>query len=105
MGKAVVHSPPTYAISTQRTTEQPKTHYEMDALVAKYRRPAGMMEESFGEEETQDMMALENPALSLKFAMPPVSHVSAYLRPHAPSTFMFSSRCQKRQQENANSSV
>lgn len=49
----------------------------MDALVAKYRRPAGMMEESFGEEEAQDMMALENPGLSLKFAMPPVSHVSA----------------------------
>lgn len=49
----------------------------MDALVAKYRRPAGMMEGDFGEEEAQEMMALENPGLSLKFAMPPVSHVSA----------------------------
>lgn len=62
----------------------------MDALVAKYRRPAGMMEESFGEEEAQDMMALENPALSLKFAMPPVSHVSA----HSPPTLPFPARYQ-----------
>lgn len=70
-----------------RTT---RTHYEMDALVAKYRRPAGMMEESFGEEEAQDMMALENPALSLKFAMPPVTHVSAGpICSYAPSAFLF----------------
>ncbi|MBE3045726.1 hypothetical protein IMZ48_24905, partial [Candidatus Bathyarchaeota archaeon] len=48
----------------------------MDALVAKYRRPAGMMEESFGEEEAREMMGLENPGMSLKFAMPPVTHVS-----------------------------
>lgn len=54
----------------------------MDALVAKYRRPAGMMQEAFGEEEVQEMMGLENPGLSLKFAMPPVAHVSVHT-PHA----------------------
>lgn len=55
----------------------------MDALVAKYRRPAGMMQEAFGEEEAQEMMGLENPGLSLKFAMPPVAHVSVPSPPHA----------------------
>jgi len=50
----------------------------MDALVAKYRRPAAMMQEQFGEEEEMDIMGAENPALSLKFAMPPVTHVSLY---------------------------
>ena len=52
----------------------------MDALVAKYRRPAGMMQEAFGEEEVQEMMGLENPGLSLKFAMP-VAHVSVHHYP------------------------
>ena len=49
--------------------------------MAKYRRPAGFAEESFGEDEAREMMGLENPGLSLKFAMPPVTHVSAYRRP------------------------
>lgn len=64
----------------------------MDALVAKYRRPAAMMHERFGEEEENDMMGADSPGLSLKFAMPPVTHPSAWLRsatddrsnPHCP---------------------
>jgi hypothetical protein len=48
----------------------------MDALVAKYRRPAGAMQETFTEDDERELMGLENPGLSLKFAMPPVTHVS-----------------------------
>ena len=47
----------------------------MDALVAKYSRPAAEESDPFENElESQDLM---NPAdhLSLKFAMPPVSQV------------------------------
>lgn len=52
----------------------------MDALVAKYRRPAAMMHESFGEEEERELMGLEKPGLSVNFAMPPVTQVG-YLTP------------------------
>lgn len=48
----------------------------MDTLIAKYRRPAGMREMSFLEEEEQDVVGAGEPTLSLKFAMPPIAAVS-----------------------------
>jgi len=47
----------------------------MDTLVARYSRPAYQQNELFSEQEQQDLMD-GAPALSLKFAMPPVAHVS-----------------------------
>lgn len=46
----------------------------MDALVARYSRPAYQQNELFSEEEQQDLCETQ-PPLSLKFAMPPVAHV------------------------------
>jgi 20S proteasome subunit beta 5 len=47
----------------------------MDTLVARYSRPAYQQNEAFSEQEQQDL-ADGVPSLSLKFAMPPVAHVS-----------------------------
>lgn len=47
----------------------------MDTLVARYSRPAYQQNEVFSEQEQQDI-ADAAPSLSLKFAMPPVAHVS-----------------------------
>lgn len=46
----------------------------MDALVARYSRPAYQQNELFSEEEQQDLCETQ-PPLSLKFSMPPVAHV------------------------------
>jgi hypothetical protein len=51
----------------------------MDTLVARYSRPAYHQNEVFTEQEQQDLAdAVPGmPSLSLKFAMPPVAHVSS----------------------------
>lgn len=51
----------------------------MDSLVARYSRP--MFEnEGYAKEQQEEMeLVQEVPALSLKFAMPPVAQVSSYL--------------------------
>jgi 20S proteasome subunit beta 5 len=51
----------------------------MDTLVAKYSRPA-FHNEDF-KDETEELMNTETP-LSLKFAMPPVAHVSIRMHMH-----------------------
>ncbi|EGS17965.1 uncharacterized protein CTHT_0059780 [Thermochaetoides thermophila DSM 1495] len=51
----------------------------MDKIVAQYSRPAYQQTELFDELEQQDLVTT-NPPLSLKFAMPPVTHPSAWLR-------------------------
>lgn len=52
----------------------------MDTLVARYSRPA-YQQNAFSEEEQQDLVdgVPGAPNLSLKFAMPPVAHVSFLL--------------------------
>ena len=57
----------------------------MDTLVARYSRPA-YQQNAFSEEEQQDLVdgVPGAPNLSLKFAMPPVAHVSFY--PSFPSS-------------------
>lgn len=50
----------------------------MDTLVARYSRPAYQENELFSEQEQQDLDDVA-PSLSLKFAMPPVAHVSFFL--------------------------
>jgi len=47
----------------------------MDTLVARYSRPAYHDNEVFTEQDEQDLCDAA-PSLSLKFAMPPVAHVS-----------------------------
>lgn len=47
----------------------------MDSLVAKYSRPAAFTNETF-EDQQEDLQNDTTPALSLKFAMPPVAQVS-----------------------------
>ena len=47
----------------------------MDTVVARYSRPAYQQNETFSEDDQQDL-ADPVPSLSLKFAMPPVAHVS-----------------------------
>jgi 20S proteasome subunit beta 5 len=47
----------------------------MDTLVARYSRPTYQQNELFTEQEQQDFTDVV-PPLSLKFAMPPVAHVS-----------------------------
>jgi 20S proteasome subunit beta 5 len=47
----------------------------MDTLVARYSRPAYQQNEPFSE-NTEDELVEGVPSLSLKFAMPPVAHVS-----------------------------
>ncbi|KAK3906870.1 nucleophile aminohydrolase [Staphylotrichum tortipilum] len=51
----------------------------MDTLVARYSRPAYQDNEVFSEQDQQDLDDAA-PSLSLKFAMPPVAHPSAWLR-------------------------
>lgn len=50
----------------------------MDTLVAQYSRPAYQQKNIFSEDEQQDLVdgVPGAPNLSLKFAMPPVAHVS-----------------------------
>jgi hypothetical protein len=48
----------------------------MDSLVAQYSRPAYQQQEPFLENE-QDELSESVPGLSLKFAMPPIAHVSS----------------------------
>lgn len=50
----------------------------MDTLVARYSRPAYEQNELLSEQEQQELVD-GTPALSLKFAMPPVAHVSLSL--------------------------
>ncbi|CRK14875.1 hypothetical protein BN1708_011279 [Verticillium longisporum] len=53
----------------------------MDALVSRYSRPAFQEENTFRDEEEQDLELMgAAPPLSLKFAMPPVAHPSSWLR-------------------------
>jgi 20S proteasome subunit beta 5 len=47
----------------------------MDTLVAQYSRPTYQQDESFSEQDQLDLVD-SVPSLSLKFAMPPVAHVS-----------------------------
>lgn len=47
----------------------------MDTLVARYSRPTYQQNEVFSEQDQQDFTDVV-PPLSLKFAMPPVAHVS-----------------------------
>ncbi len=58
----------------------------MDALVAKYSRPAFQQNESFAEQDEQDVCD-SVPSLSLRFAMPPVAHVGG-----APLSSFYSQR-------------
>jgi 20S proteasome subunit beta 5 len=48
----------------------------MDTLVAQYGRPAHLLREPFSEEENDLYNNDSVPGLSLRFAMPPVAHVS-----------------------------
>ncbi|TKA45388.1 Proteasome subunit beta type-5, partial [Cryomyces minteri] len=50
----------------------------MDTLVAQYSRPA-FQNEGYTEEEQQDISQI-TPPLSLKFALPPISQPSSWLR-------------------------
>lgn len=53
----------------------------MDSLVAKYSRPAYEQHNTFRDDEQEDLELMgEAPPLSLKFAMPPVAHVSWFLQ-------------------------
>jgi len=52
----------------------------MDTLVARYSRPAYQQNEVFTEQDEQDLNDTV-PSFSLKFAMPPVAHVSLSLLP------------------------
>ena len=55
----------------------------MDTLVAKYSRPSYQQNEPFSERDEFEYSD-SVPGLSLKFAMPPVAHVSfSRCRPHA----------------------
>ena len=47
----------------------------MDTLVAQYSRPAYHQDDLFSDHENQDIVD-GAPGRSLKFAMPPVAHVS-----------------------------
>jgi hypothetical protein len=67
----------TVALSHTRTTELEHKH-GMDTLVARYSRPTYQQNEVFSEQDQQDFTDVV-PPLSLKFAMPPVAHVSQVL--------------------------
>ena len=47
----------------------------MDVLVAKFSRPSAFRNEPFAEEEQAELFGASGPALSFKFAMPPVANV------------------------------
>jgi hypothetical protein len=51
----------------------------MDTLVARYSRPTYQQNEPFSEQDQQDFCDDSVPSLSLRFAVPPVAHVSLVL--------------------------
>lgn len=57
----------------------------MDTLVAQYSRPAYHQDDLFSDHENQDFVDDGAPGLSLKFAMPPVAHVSFFPSHHRSS--------------------
>lgn len=54
----------------------------MDTLVARYSRPVASHHEAFADEQQDDLQDDMAPALSLKFAMPPVAQVSLTAMSH-----------------------
>ena len=53
----------------------------MDTLVARYSRPTFQQNESFADDDPEELMG-PTPPLSLKFAMPPVAQV--HITPYRP---------------------
>ena len=64
----------------------------MDTLVARYSRPAALQHETFGEDQQDDLANDMAPALSLKFAIPPVAQVRKAASSSSPSSYSLSTK-------------